>query len=264
MNFETLKCSADLKGIGRLALQRPQAHNALNMQLIREMRQALRGFTEMSELRALVLTGSGKSFCAGGDLKWMQEMTNQDASERMKDAEELALLFSELNRLPFLVVGRINGPAYGGGLGLIACCDIAIGVESAIFSLSEVTLGLIPATISPYVVKRLGESNARRVMLNARRFSAKEAVQLGLLHQAVPDEDLDAVVEKEVNGVLRCAPEAVSASKELIAAVEGRPPEEVLGETIERLARTWETESCREGIAAFLEKRKPPWISEKK
>ena len=262
MVFETLSSLVDERGIARLTLLRPHVHNALNMTLIREMRQALRGFAEMSELRALVLTGSGKSFCAGGDLKWMQEMTNQDDSERMKDAEELALLLSELNRLPFLVVGRINGPAYGGGLGLISCCDIAIGVESATFSLSEVTLGLIPATISPYVVKRLGESNARRVMLNARRFSAKEAVQLGLLHQAVPDEDLDAVVEKEVNGVLRCAPEAVSASKKLISAVDGRPAEKVLNETIERLAQTWETESCREGIAAFLEKRKPSWNPE--
>ena len=174
----------------------------------------------------------------------------------MKDAEELALLLSELNRLPFLVVGRINGPAYGGGLGLIACCDIAIGVESATFSLSEVTLGLIPATISPYVVKRLGESNTRRVMLNAKRFSAKEAVQLGLLHQAVPDEDLDAVVEKEVNGVLRCAPEAVSASKKLISAVDGRPAETVLNETIERLAQTWETESCRKPLTrSYTDKR---------
>ena len=114
MNFETLKCSLDLKGIGRLTLQRPEVHNALNMQLIREMRQALRGFMEMSEMRALVLTGSGKSFCAGGELRWMQEMTNQDASERMKDAEELALLLSELNQLPFPVIGRINGSAYGG------------------------------------------------------------------------------------------------------------------------------------------------------
>ena len=262
MNFETLKCSVDLKGIGRFALERPEVHNALNMQLIRKMRQALRGFAEMTEMRALVLTGSGKSFCAGGDLKWMQEMTNQDDSERMKDAEELALVLSELNRLPFLVVGRINGSAYGGGLGLISCCDIAIGAESAMFSLSEVTLGLIPATISPYVVNRLGESNARRVMLNARRFSAKEAVQMGLLHQSVPDEDLDAVVETEVNGVLRCAPEAVSASKKLISAVDGRPAGKVLNETIERLAQTWETESCREGIAAFLEKRKPSWNPE--
>ena len=260
MNYPNLKNHAG-KGYRVLELHRPQAHNALNMELIREMRQALR---EMEGMRALVLTGEGQTFCAGGDLKWMEEMTKQDVPGRMKDAEELALMLSELNRVPFPVIGRINGPAYGGGLGLISCCDIAIGVESATFSLSEVTLGLIPATISPYVVKRLGESNARRMMLNARRFSAREALELGLLHKVVPDDKLDAAVEEEVKAVMRCAPEAVSASKELIAAVEGRPPEEVLGETIERLARTWETESCRQGIAAFLEKRKPPWISEKK
>ena len=258
-NFKNLNLTKHNNNLAGIKLHRTQAHNALNMELIREMRQALR---KMKGLRALVLTGEGKTFCAGGDLKWMEVMTKQEISGRMKDAEEVALMLSELNRVPFPVIGRINGPAYGGGLVLSSCCDFAIGVEAATFSLSEVTLGLIPATISPYVVKRLGESNARRMMLNARRFSAREALELGLLHKVVPDDKLDDTVEEEVKAVMRCAPEAVSASKELIAAVEGRPPEEVLGETIERLARTWETESCRQGITAFLENRKPPWISE--
>ena len=168
-------------------------------------------------------------------------------------------MLSELNQLPIPVIGRINGPAYGGGLGLISCCDIVIAVESATFSLSEVTLGLIPATISPYVVKRLGESNARRMMLNARRYNAREALQLGLLHRVVRVDELDDAVEEEVRAIQRCAPEAVSASKELIATVEGQSAHELVGETIERLAKTWETESSREGIAAFLEKRKPTW-----
>ena len=171
-------------------------------------------------------------------------------------------MLSELNQLPIPVIGRINGSAYGGGLGLISCCDIAIAVESATFSLREVTLGLIPATISPYVVKRLGESNARRMMLNARRYNAREALQLGLIHRVVRDEELDDAVEEEVRAIQCCAPEAVSASKDLIAAVDGQSTDEVFGETIERLAQTWETESCQEGIVAFLEKRKPTWNPE--
>ena len=137
MKFGCLEFNLDARKIGRLNLMRLHAHNALNMELIREMRQALR---EMDGLRALVLTGEGKTFCEGGDLKWMEEMTKQEVPDRMKDAEELALMLSELNRAPFPVIGRINGPAYGGGLGLISCCDIAIGVESATFSLSEVTI----------------------------------------------------------------------------------------------------------------------------
>ena len=260
--FLTLKYLKDFRDIGWLGLQRPQARNALNMELIRELRKAFQDMEKIKDLRALVLTGEGRSFCAGGDLKWMEEMTKQETSERMKDAEELALMLSELNQLPFPVIGRINGHAYGGGLGLISCCDIAIAVESATFSLSEVTLGLIPATISPYVVKRLGESNARRMMLNARRYNAKEALQLGILHRVVRVEELDDAVEEEVRAIQRCVPEAVSASKELIALVDGQSAAEVVRETIERLAQTWETESCREGIAAFLEKRKPTWNPE--
>ena len=262
MNYKTLELTADENQVATLTLMRPEIHNAMNPLLILEMRQAMDELRKKAKPRALVLTGSGKSFCAGADLNWMKEMTGQEESERGKDAAQLASMLGELNSLGFLVIGRINGAAYGGGIGLVSCCDIAISAESARFSLSEVTLGVIPATISPFVVQRIGSSNARRVMLNGYRFSAQEAVHLGLLHRSVPDSELDEAVNEEVKAVLRCAPEAVKAAKDLIGAVRGREPEGVKEDNAERLARTWETESCREGIAAFLDKRKPTWHPE--
>ena len=262
MAYETLELTVDENQVATLTLMRPEIHNAMNPLLILEMRHVMDELRKQVKPRAMVLTGSGKSFCAGADLNWMKEMTGQEESERMKDAKELASMLGDLNNLGCLVIGRINGAAYGGGIGLVSCCDIAIGAESSRFSLSEVTLGVIPATISPFVIQRIGSSNARRVMLNGHRFGAQEAVRLGLLHRSVPDSGLDEAVNEEIKAVLRCAPEAVRAAKDLIGAVRGRELESVKEETAERLAQTWKTESCREGIAAFLEKRKAAWHPE--
>ena len=262
MAYETLDLTVDENQVATLMLMRPEIHNAMNPLLILEMRQAMDKLRKQVKPRAMVLTGSGESFCAGADLNWMKEMTGQEDSERRKDAKELASMLGELNSLGCLVIGRINGAAYGGGIGLVSCCDIAIGAESARFSLSEVTLGVIPATISPFVVQRIGPSNARRVMLNGHRFGSQEAVRLGLIHRSVSDSGLDEAVREEIRAVLRCAPEAVRAAKDLVGVVRGKEPKSVKEETTERLAQTWKTESCREGIAAFLEKRKPAWHPE--
>ncbi len=260
MNLQTLKLEVDSRGVASLSLNRPDVHNAMNMTLIREMRSVLAELRVREDIRALILTGAGKSFCAGGDLRWMQAIAQQKRKERIADAAELARMLGELNALNTLVICRVNGAVYGGGLGLVSCCDIALGAHSAVFALTEATLGLIPATISPFVVRRIGESHARRVMLNAKRFDAEEAARLGLLHRAVPDEELDDAVGKEIRNVMRCAPQAVAASKVLISAVIGHSPEDCRDDTAGRLADTWETESAREGISAFLEKRKPVWM----
>ena len=171
-------------------------------------------------------------------------------------------MFGELDQLNKPLIGRINGLSFGGAVGLIACCDIAVAVEGALFSLTEVVLGLIPATISPFVLRRIGPSNARRVMLNAHRFSAEEAVNLGLISKAVSVDKLDEAIEKEINELLRCSPEAVSATKRLIAEVRGKEPADVRSATIEKLANAWESDSIKEGIDAFFSKRKPVWNPE--
>ena len=160
------------------------------------------------------------------------------------------------------LIGRINGLSFGGAVGLIACCDIAVAVEDSLFSVTEVLLGFLPATILPYVLRSMGASNARRVMLNAHRFAAPEAVTLGLIAKSVSVEKLDQAVEEEISELLRCAPEAVSAAKRLIEEVRGKEPDDVRNATIEKLANAWESESIKEGIDAFFSKRKPNWNNE--
>ena len=262
MNFKTLKLTFDERQIATLTLNRPDVHNALSLEMIRELRQVVIDLNKHLHVRAVILTGSGKSFCAGADLRWMQKIAAQKRKLRIAEATELSKMLGELDQLKMPLIGRINGLSFGGALGLIACCDIAVAVDDALFSLTEVLLGLLPATISPYVLRRIGGSNARRVMLNAHRFAAEEAVSLGLISKSVSMEKLDEAVEEEIAELLRCAPEAVSAAKRLIAEVRGKEPDDVRSATIEKLANAWESESIKEGIDAFFSKRKPTWNSE--
>ena len=236
MKYKTIILKIDERKIATLKLNRPDVHNAMSFEMIRELRKVVAELNANPVVRGVVLTGSGESFCAGADLRWMEKIVGQ--------------------------IGRINGLSFGGAVGLIACCDIVIAEEGALFSLTEVLLGLLPATISPFVLRRIGPSNARRVMLNAHRFSAEEAVHLGLISKAVSTEKLDEAIEKEINELLRCSPEAVSATKRLIAEVRGKNPAEVRVATIEKLANAWESESIKEGIDAFFSKRKPVWNTE--
>lgn len=260
MPYETIDVQIDSRGVARLALNRPEARNAMSQQMIQELRAAARELAADAAVRAIVLTAAGDVFCAGGDLKGMATQVTRSREERIADATELAEMLAEMNALPKPLIGRINGSAFGGGVGLISICDFAIGVTTAKFALTEVRLGLIPATISPYVVARMGEANSRRVMLNATEMDGAKAAQLGLLAEAVEPAELDAAIERELAALLRCAPGAVAAAKRLIEFVHKHGTAENIPYTAARLADCWESAELAEGVTAFLEKRKPNWV----
>ncbi|WP_431512754.1 crotonase/enoyl-CoA hydratase family protein [Variovorax sp. DAIF25] len=257
--YETLQLAVDARGVARLTLNRPDTHNALNAILIGELRRAVEWLGAAEGVRALVLTGAGKTFCAGGDLGWMQDNMTKSRAERVSESGDLALMLRALNDLPMPVIGRINGPAYGGGVGMISVCDMAIAVDTGVYSLTEVRLGLLPANIAPYVAARMGEANARRTFLTARRMGAAEAQRLGLLSDVVAADQLDDAVERELADLLQCAPGAVAATKKLIAYVHSHDLGTNMIYAADKLADAWETEEGREGIAAFFGKRLPAW-----
>jgi methylglutaconyl-CoA hydratase len=209
----------------------------------------------------VVLTGAGKSFCAGGDLGWMRDQRDMDAETRSAEAGKLAAMLGALNRLPKPLIGKLQGNAFGGGVGMAAVCDVAIGVEGLKMGLTETRLGIIPATIGPYVIARMGEGRARRVFMSGRLFGAAEAVELGLLARAVPAEELAAAVEAEVVPYLSCAPGAVAAAKALALELGGAASAAAVETSIAALAARWETEEAAEGIGAFFEKRKAAWMA---
>lgn len=257
--FQTIRLETDDRGVARLTLNRPEARNAMSQEMIVELRRAVDQLAGDEAVRAVVLTGAGEIFCAGGDLKGMATQAAATRDDRIRDASELARMLADMNALPKPVIGRINGAAYGGGLGLISICDVAVGVTTAKFSLREVKLGLIPATISPYVVARIGVPNARAVMLNARDLDGVAAEKIGLLTSVVEPQNLDAAIEHEVSLILKCAPQAVAAAKKLIAFVSLHGTEENIPYTAERLADCWESAELAEGIDSFISKRKPNW-----
>lgn len=258
--FEMIDVAVDPRGVARLVLNRPEAKNAMSQDLMRELSTAAKQLVDDDSVRVIVLTGAGDVFSAGGDLKGMQHQATNTRQGRIGDATEFAKILGNLDSLAKPLIGRINGSAFGGGLGLISICDIAIGLTDSTFRLSEVTLGLIPATISPYVVAKIGAPGMRRIMLNAYKMDGNAAARLGLLDEVVPTiEELDAAVEREVAAALRCAPGAVANAKELIRFVATHDAEENLAYTATALADAWETAELREGIDAFFNKRKPNW-----
>ncbi|HVU89630.1 MAG TPA: crotonase/enoyl-CoA hydratase family protein [Pirellulales bacterium] len=258
-DFQTITLDIDPLGVARLTLNRPEARNAMSQQMIRDLRAAAEHLAAENAVRLVVLSGAGDHFCAGGDLKEMQVQVKRSRAERIADATELAKLLAELDRFSKPIIGRINGSAFGGGLGLISICDIAIGVTTARYCLTEVRLGLVPATISPYVVAKLGVPHARRVMLNATDMDGAAAVRWGLLDEVVEPSVLDAAIEREISAFLRCAPGAVADCKRLIEFVSTHATEENISYTANQLADRWESAELAEGIAAFLQKRKPSW-----
>ncbi|MCW3780931.1 crotonase/enoyl-CoA hydratase family protein [Defluviimonas salinarum] len=259
--YETISLNCDDRGVARLTLDRPEKHNALSAKMIAELTEAAGQLGRDPAVRAVILTGAGETFCAGGDLGWMREQIAADGATRAREATKLAMMLNTLNTCPKPVIGRIQGNAFGGGVGMAAVCDVAIGAAQARFGLTETKLGLIPATIGPYVLARLGEAMARRVFMSARLFGAEEAVTLGLLARAVAPEDLDGAVEAEVAPYLACAPGAVAEAKALARRLGPRIDEAVIAETIEALVRRWESAEAAEGIAAFFDKRAPSWKS---
>jgi methylglutaconyl-CoA hydratase len=248
--------------IGLITLNRPERHNAFDDVLIAELSAALRSMEDDEGVRVVVLSGAGKSFSAGADLNWMKRMAGFSKQENERDAAAMAALMQTLAHLRKPTVARVHGAAYGGGVGLVACCDIAVAAQAATFSLSEAKLGLVPAVISPYVVSAIGERAARRYFLTAERFDAAEAWRLGLVHElGVDDADMDGKIGDIVESILACGPMAQREAKELIRAVAGRPvTSELIEDTAERIARLRSSPEGREGVAAFLEKRRAAWV----
>ncbi|MBG55727.1 MAG: enoyl-CoA hydratase [Deltaproteobacteria bacterium] len=259
MSSQSIEITIDKRNIVTLTLNRPEVHNAVSLEMIRELRKIIAELNSDPEPRGVILTGAGQTFCAGMDLRWMQKISTQNRAKRISEATELSEMLNELDQLNKPLIGKINGNSFGGAIGLISCCDYALAIEDAEFSLTEVLLGLLPATISPFVIRKIGASNARRIMLNAHRFSAKEAVSFGLVSKAVSIQSLEEEIDNETNELLRCSPEAVSSTKNLISEVRGREPHAIREYTIEKLADAWETESVKKGIEAFFSKRSSKW-----
>jgi len=258
--YETLSVETDGRGVATLWLDRAEKHNAMSGAMIEELAAAAKALGEDPKVRVVVLAARGKSFCAGGDLRWMQDQMAASAEERRAGARKLAMALFALNTLPKPLIARVQGNAFGGGIGMMSVADVAIGAEGAKFGLTEVKLGLIPATISPYVLARMGETHARKVFMSARVFGAEEARDLNLLAKVVAPGELDAAVEAEVVPYLSAAPGAVAESKRLARMLGPAITPEIIDATIDRLVNTWEGDEARDGIAAFFDKRKAPWV----
>ena len=248
------------EGRATVTLNRPDVHNAFDDKLIALLTRELDALDRNPTVGVVVLAAAGKSFCAGADLKWMRRMAEYSEAENQADAEALAALMKTLNRLSKPTVAEVQGAAYGGGVGLICCCDIAIASEAAQFSISEVKLGLIPSVISPYVVAVIGERQARRYALGAETFDAIEAKRIGLVHEVTAAEDLQAAVDAMVEALLANGPAAMAETKDQIAGVANRPVDDrLIAASAARIARIRVSDEGCEGVAAFLEKRKPGW-----
>jgi methylglutaconyl-CoA hydratase len=255
----------DARGVLQLTLNRPEVHNAFDSDLIGSLTEALERAEDNREVRVVVLSGAGDSFSAGADLNWMRGMADASEQENEQDALQLARLMRALNYLDQPTVARVNGSAFGGGVGLVACCDIAIAADGARFGLTESTLGLAPAVVAPYVARCIGEHQARRYFLTGERFSTRQALKIGLLHEVVSAEQLDEAVETVVGALLRTGPVAVRTCKRLAFTVVGhdRDRQRALDQhTAKLIASLRVSAEGQEGLAAFLEKRSPEWLNQ--
>lgn len=250
-------------GVGIVTLNRPERHNAFDDAMIAELSDALATMTSDPDVRVVVISSIGKSFCAGADLGWMQRAAGFGLDENRLDAGELAEMLRRIADCPKPVIARVQGPAYGGGIGVIAACDMAVATFESRFALTEVKLGLIPAVIGPHVLAAIGERYARRYMLTAEVFSAAEAYRIGLIHEMVPDDAaLDEAVGEWIEALLKNGPQALTECKTLIRTISGRPyVQKVIDFTVESIARVRVSPEGQEGLAAFLQKRKPDWAS---
>lgn len=261
MEYQTLTVSIDDK-VAAVTLNRPDLRNAFNEHAIAELALAFEELGRMETVRAIVLAANGPAFCAGADLNWMKKMAGYSHSENQQDAARLADMLRTIYLCPKPVVAKVQGDCYAGGMGLVAACDIVVASELAHFCLSEVKLGLIPATISPYVIKAMGEQASRRYFLTAERFDAIEARRIGFAHEVVAPEALDAIVAGIVKALVGNSPNAVREAKKLVREVVGQPVDDaLLLDTAGRIAEIRASLEGREGVASFLEKRKPGWLN---
>lgn len=256
--FQTVEFARD-GPVGRIWLARPDVRNAFNAVMIGELRQALRALAGDAAVRVIVLSGKGTAFCAGADLAWMREAVRFSHEQNLQESLDLAECLYDVYSVPKPTIARVNGPAIGGGTGFVSACDIAVASTDARFGLSEVKIGVAPAAISPYVVRRIGESGARRYFLTGERFDARRALEIGLVNIAVEPGGLDRKIDELVSSLLSSGPEALAKTKELLTRVPGMSFAEAKLFTAEMIAGLRVSAEAQEGMAAFLEKRRPKW-----
>lgn len=259
MDYETLLVGEE-NGVLSITFNRPEVHNAFNDTLIGEAIDLFSDLSRWPAARAIVLRAVGENFCAGADLNWMSRMVSYSRDENIRDSSRLAKMFALINESPLPVVGRIQGAAIGGGVGLVSVCDIALATSRSKFGLSEVKLGILPAVISPYVIAKIGESHARALFLTGERFDAQRAASIGLVHRiAADDQELDRLVAEAIAALMTSGPEAVRECKKLIRVVANSRPEESVPYTIQAIAERRVSDEGQQGMSAFLEKKKAPW-----
>jgi methylglutaconyl-CoA hydratase len=262
MSEQTVNTLIDSRGVATVTLNRPEKHNAFDDAVIAQLREAFDALSASEDVRVVVLASRGKNFSAGADLGWMKRMAEYDYEHNLRDAQLLAGMLQSLHDLPQPTIARVQGAAFGGAVGLVSCCDMAVAEEGASFCLSEVKIGLIPATISPYVIRAMGERAARRYFTTAERFRAGEARRIGLVSEIAAAGALDETLEGLVTALLQNGPVAVRESKRLVVDVAGREiSAELIEDTCERIAHIRVSQEGQEGLGAFLNKRKPGWLA---
>ncbi len=257
MSYETITLDTDRRGIARLVLNRPEKQNAFNGPMIGDLAEAARTLAGDASIRAVVLSANGKSFCAGGDLGWMRDQFNATRAARLAEATRLATMLRSLDELPKLLIGVVEGQAFGGGVGLTSICDIVLSTPETKFALTETRLGLLPATIAPFVLARIGLSHARRFALNSNPFSAEQARAMGLVSEIHEPDKIAAALEQQIALALACAPGAIADAKRLFRDLTSGALSQPA--TPEILASRWETDEARQGIEAFFNRARPPW-----
>lgn len=258
MKYTTLDVKSE-KGVAYVMLNRPDVYNAFNECVIEELTEWFTHVSDDDDIYTVVLTGEGRHFCAGADLNWMQKVAHYTKEENISDSQKMAAMFHCIDRCKKPVVGRINGSAFGGGVGLVAVCDVVVAQEGAVFAFSEVKLGIVPAVISTYVIPKIGVSHARSLFVTGERFSAEKAVEIGLVHKVCTLEELDTIVNQYTALLASSGPHAVTAAKEMIQTWSIMPADDYRAYTAQLIADLRASKEGKEGIKAFLEKRKPVW-----
>lgn len=257
--FSTIRCEIE-GAVAKIVLNRPDVHNAFNDTMITELLEVFSRLHDARDVRVVIFTGEGKSFCAGADLNWMKRVKDYSFEENLKESLDISELMYCIYSLPLPTIARVNGAAVGGGMGFVATCDIAVAASDARFSLSEVKLGLVPACISPYVIRKAGEGACREFMLTGERLTAEKAMRLGLVNEVAEPGELDNAVSAFVERLISSGPNAISICKELLRKVPGMSFDEAKKMTAEAIANLRVSDEGQEGMKAFLEKRKPRWV----
>ena len=261
--FEEIEVSVNSRGVCEIILNRPNKHNAMNRRMIDELEETARYLTIHESARLVFLQANGTTFCAGGDLNWMKDQEKKSKEGKLVEARALAKMLATMNALPMPLISIVSGNAFGGGLGLISVSDTVIASEASKFGLTETRLGLIPATIGPFVIKKLGESFGRNVFFSGKIFDANLAYKMGLVHYVCGDKkEIDLLKSQEIDNILKCSPHAIKKSKELLRNLTGEKAEKFFELTTNILANSWESEEGKQGIQAFFEKRPAPWVKE--